>query len=184
MHKAPGQDVALRRTLGMDFLSQDAIDTVLKNWAVHFASNVRRLVAYFIDLGITLSLVYMIMVKGGGARFLLGPSAAETLAKVTFLLWAWLVFPMYYGACAFVSGKTIGCWIAGISVITASGKRPGFMRGCLRGWVMGTLTAVLFPVLIGLHTIYVVLSWRKNRLKMTAWDLASQTLVVDKAPRD
>lgn len=170
-----------KKILVLEYLTQPEIREALEQENLTIASIYRRILAYILDLTLTLFLTSVLMVPLGLAysAFGLEKGEGEKLAKSIFIFWALLVFPLYYAFSSLIFTRTLGCWISGIRIVRMSGERVGFIYGFLRGFLIGTITVIWFPILIIVHTLLTLFDWRGNRLKLSGWDAASRTMVVE-----
>jgi uncharacterized RDD family membrane protein YckC len=171
-----------KKFIGMEFPSQQEIRDMLDARSLRVAACYKRILAYIIDVIITLIGAYFLIVRTGVLRGVFETEASEYIAKLTFVLWAWTIFPIYYASCVLIGGKTLGCWVSGITVIKITGEWIGFISACVRGVMIGVVTSFFFPFLIAAHTLAALLKLLKyggKRLQILGWDAGSRTIVVE-----
>ena len=81
---------------------------------VNFASPIRRLYAWIIDAGLLLLAIFIMAPISGGKLF----SKDAAFADIAILI-------VYFLIPTAITGKTLGKWVAGISVVDIDGKIPG-----------------------------------------------------------
>ncbi|MQG47676.1 MAG: RDD family protein, partial [SAR202 cluster bacterium] len=81
---------------------------------MNFASPIRRLYAWIIDAGLLLLAVFITAPISNGLLF----SKDAAFADIA-------IFVVYFLIPTALRGKTIGKWVAGISVVDIEGKIPG-----------------------------------------------------------
>jgi uncharacterized RDD family membrane protein YckC len=184
--KSPSKDKKgtkefLKQEMGIDFSLSEGAKGMLQEANLSAATIPRRFQAYFIDVAITLISAALIIAMAKIPPTVYGVSTRGDRITITFVFWALAVFPIYYGFFALIFGKTIGCWISNINVIKMNGKRIGFATGLLRGFLMGVITAMIFPATIVGHTAFSLLGWGgKTKPGTAGWDIATWTIVVQK----
>lgn len=168
----------MAKKFGMESASYEETLAMLEGRGLQIASPYRRILAYGIDVAITYLVSYFLMAKSSFGHLAFDELTGGDPAKYIYLFWAWAALPLYYAICVSMIRRTIGCWISGIAVIMVTGKRINFIYGFLRGFAMGTITALFFPILIILITILVLISFRTDPLRTVGWDMASRSIVV------
>lgn len=169
-----------KKIFGIEYPTQLETRRMLEQKNLTIAPVHRRILAYILDVIPTLFLASAIMIPCGLAYSGFGIERGDgaTIARATFLLWAWVVFPLYYALLALILGRTLGCWVLRIKSVRMSGNGIGFVYGFLRGFFIGTITALFFPFLLIVHTLLSLFDWRGNRMRILGWDAASGTIVV------
>lgn len=173
-----------KRLLWVDIVSREEIREMLDSRNLVIASVARRLTAYGIDVGLTLLIsCFIVAVAYGGTWQELRLTKLRDIIIATWFCF-WISMPLYYALCNPMLGKTIGCRLSKISIISLGGQKIGIVRAYFRGLLLATITIGLFPLIIILHSFLTLVSWKGSDLKRTWWDLGSGTIVVQEVSNE
>ena len=135
-------------TIAVDEPSQQSDPTPesIESLGLEFAGPFRRVYAYAIDIGILLMVVFTIgPILGTREGVFNVPNVGEGIIDV-FIFLAYFIIPTG------IFGRTIGKWVAGISVVDSEGNKPGVAIAIPREVVGRFVSAITF----GLGLIWVV----------------------------
>ena len=102
---------------------------------LEFAGPLRRFYAFAIDIGILLMIVFMVAPVSGGRVF----SAQAGIIDV-FIFLAYFIIPTG------LFGRTLGKWVAGISVVDNEGNKPGVAVAIPREVVGRFVSTITFGI--------------------------------------
>ncbi len=108
---------------------------------LQFAGPLRRLYAFAVDAGILLMLIFIVAPISGGRVF----SAQAGIIDV-FIVLTYFIIPTG------IFGRTLGKWVAGISVVDEEGNKPGVATAIPRE-VVGRFVAT---ITFGIGIIWVI----------------------------
>ena len=113
---------------------------------VEFAGPLRRLYAFAIDIGILLMVIFVVGPIFGNSEGIFNISNVQTGIIDVFIFLAYFIVPTG------MFGRTIGKWVAGISVVDEDGNKPGVAVAIPRE-VVGRFVAM---ITFGIGIIWVV----------------------------
>lgn len=131
-----------------------------------------RALAWLIDC----SLIFMgVLWVNSVAPIFAGVEDPKAAYKGLFIL-GWFLLIVYESFSIHLCGKTVGCLLLGLKVISVKDKKVSFMRAFGRGIGLATFTLALFPVFLLIHLIHM---WRsKDPHKRALWDIGPKTVVI------
>ena len=91
----------------------------IESLGLQFAGPLRRVYAFAIDIGILLMLVFVLGPIFGNSQGILNIPNVQTGVIDVFIFLAYFIIPTG------IFGRTIGKWVAGISVVDEEGNKPG-----------------------------------------------------------
>ena len=118
----------------------------ITNLDVEFAGPLRRLYAFAIDIGILLMVIFVVGPIFGNSEGVFNVSNIQTGIIDVFIFLAYFIVPTG------IFGRTIGKWVAGISVVDEDGNKPGVAVAIPRE-VVGRFVAT---ITFGIGIIWVV----------------------------
>lgn len=118
----------------------------IENSDVQFAGPLRRLYAFAIDIGILLMVIFVVGPIFGSNEGIFNISNIQTGIIDVFIFLAYFIVPTG------IFGRTIGKWVAGISVVDEDGNKPGVAVAIPRE-VVGRFVAT---IAFGIGIIWVV----------------------------
>ncbi len=107
----------------------------IESLGLEFAGPLRRFYAFAIDIGILLMVVFMVAPISGGRVF----SAQAGIIDV-FIFLAYFIIPTG------LFGRTLGKWVAGISVVDDEGNKPGVAVAIPREVVGRFVSTITFGI--------------------------------------
>ncbi len=126
---------------------RDRIETKsIEDLGLQFAGPLRRLYAFAIDIGILLMVVFIVGPVLGNSEGIFNVSSIRTGIIDVFIFLAYFIIPTG------IFGRTIGKWVAGISVVDEEGNKPGVALAIPREMV-GRFVAI---ITFGIGIIWVV----------------------------
>ncbi len=117
----------------------------IESIGLSFAGPLRRFYAFAVDIGILLMIIFMVAPVSGGRVF----SAQAAIIDV-FIFLAYFIIPTG------LFGRTIGKWVAGVSVVDEEGNKPGVALAIPREMVGRFVATITF----GIGIIWVVFDKR------------------------
>ena len=107
----------------------------IESLELQFAGPLRRMYAFAIDVGILLMVIFMVAPISGGRVF--SPQAGVI---DVFIFLAYFIIPTG------LFGRTIGKWVAGISVVDENGHKPGVAVAIPREMVGRFVATIAFGI--------------------------------------
>ncbi len=119
----------------------------IESLGLEFAGPLRRIYAFAIDVGILLMIIFIVAPISGGRVF----SAQAGIIDV-------FIFLTYFIVPTGLFGRTVGKWVAGISVVDDQGEKPGIALAIPREAVGRFVSAITF----GIGLIWVIFDDRRQ----------------------
>ncbi len=91
----------------------------IESLGLEYAGPLRRVYAFAIDIGILLMLIFILGPIFGNSEGILNVPNVQTGVIDVFIFLAYFIIPTG------IFGRTIGKWVAGISVVDEDGNKPG-----------------------------------------------------------
>jgi uncharacterized RDD family membrane protein YckC len=135
-----------------------------------------RTVAYLFDVLLIFVPIFYIHLKTG---FFGHGADWKTGFQIAFLFCGFL-FVTYQAFSIYLTRKTIGCLLLGLSVVPQSAKKISFLMSWIRAVLVGTIVIFFFPLFLIVHIIdmIVTIKKQKNKYKQAFWDRATKTIVI------
>jgi len=138
----------------------------------------RRTIALIIDVLIAYGLMFVAVVGMVAGKIIL-PEDAD----ISFFVLSIVFFGIYQVISIRSAGRTFGCLVAGMKVISSDGSELTFDRALKRALIM---TLVLFfwpwniPIFLIFHIVHIMATvhWGKNEFKQAEWDALARTVVI------
>jgi uncharacterized RDD family membrane protein YckC len=136
-----------------------------------------RSVAFIIDTVVVYSLASLLVSRLVAGRYILPEDIAISQGGLAFVL-----FIVYQGFSIRLTGRTVGCLLTGLRVISADGSDLTMHRSLGRGVLMLFLFfwPAKIPIFLLLHIVEMIITvrWGKNEFKQAGWDAVARTVVV------
>jgi uncharacterized RDD family membrane protein YckC len=135
----------------------------------------RRTAAYLVDVGFVFGVLLYVSL---GLRLFDSMESGVTAIYV-FVVMSSLLMCGYHGFCVSLYGKTLGCLMFGLRVVSEDGSKLSFGRASTRG-VGLMLPFLLFPIFFLLHirTLAATVANKQDRFRRSLWDLGSKAVVI------
>lgn len=117
-----------------------------------YAGAATRLLGLGIDLLVVGYLTTLLFSTIGGLLDSLFNGSPPEWLGLIFVALAASVIPTYLGICYWILGRSLGMGVVGVRVCTPDGRRPGFVRAMVRGWV--GMIGLLFWAITGVVSLF------------------------------
>lgn len=135
-----------------------------------------RSIAYLIDLTIVFGTVFCI----NSYVPIFGESLSQKTEFRLLIFFSSFLYAVYHALSVYLAGKTLGCFVLGLRVISLKKQRISFWMAFTRGVGAMLIIMPFFPLILIVHVFHMITILLKgeDKLRRTLWDLGSRTAVI------